>query len=155
MSSGAAGSRDMTRGRSLTQSSLSPLAEAAAEAEEEDTKAGNVAAEEARRHCQPRRQLKTKAAQAIVGAVRDAPATYAVRGGGHFMSDCPMRQQFHGFRAQQLATAGASLVRNHVVTTTSVEPQGGVSLDLPERRIFVFGSRSTPCNCNAGHCSLA
>ena len=66
---------DMTRGRSLTQSSLSPLAEAG----EEDTKAGNVAAEEARRHRQPRRQLKTKAAQAIVGAVRGAPATYAVR----------------------------------------------------------------------------
>ena len=70
---------------------------------------------------------------------------------GHFMSGCPMRQQFHEFRAQQQATAGGSLVRNHVVTTTSVEPQGGVSLDLLERRIFVFGSRPTPCGCNAGH----
>ncbi len=69
----------MTRGLSPTHFSLSPLAEAVAEAEEEDTKAGNVEAEEARRHRQPRRQLKTKAAQAIVGAVRDAPATYAVR----------------------------------------------------------------------------
>ncbi len=42
-------------------------------------------------------------------------------------------------------------MRNHVVTTTSVEPKGGVSLDLLERRIFVFASRSTPCGCNAGH----
>jgi hypothetical protein len=67
------------------------------------------------------------------------------------MSDCPMRQLFHEFRAQQQATAGGALVRNHVVTTTSVEPQGGVSLDLLERRIFVFGSRSKPCGCDAGY----
>jgi hypothetical protein len=79
MSSGAAGSGDMTRGLSPTQSSLLPLAEAVAEAAEEEAKAGNKAAEEAPRHRQPRRQLKTKAVQVIVGAVRGAPATYAVR----------------------------------------------------------------------------
>jgi hypothetical protein len=67
------------------------------------------------------------------------------------MSDCPMRQQFNEFRAQQQATARGALVRNHVVTTTSVEPQGKVSLDRLDRRIFVFGSRSTPCGRDAGY----